>query len=34
VARRPISDEKAAAAVIIRALWKQLRRTHLLRRVK
>ena len=34
VARRPIADEAAAAAVIIRALWKQLRRTHPLRRVK
>lgn len=34
VARRPIADEAAAAAVIIRALWNQLRRTHPLRRVK
>jgi hypothetical protein len=34
VARRPVADETAAAAVIIRALWKQLRRTHPLRRVK
>jgi hypothetical protein len=34
VARRPIADESAAAAAIIRALWKQLRRTHPLRRVK
>lgn len=34
VARRPIRDEAAAAAVIIHALWKQLRRTHLLRRIK
>ena len=34
VARRPVADEAAAAAVIIRALWKQLRRTHPLRSVK
>lgn len=34
VARRPVADETAAAAVIIRALWKQLRRTHPLRSVK
>jgi hypothetical protein len=34
VARRPVADEEAAAAVIIHALWKQLRQTHPLRRVK
>lgn len=34
VARRPIADEAAAAAVIVRSLWKQLRQTHPLRRVK
>lgn len=34
VGRRPLKNESEAAAVIIRALWKQLRRTHPLRRVK
>ena len=34
VGRRPLKDESEAAAVIIRALWKQLRRTHPLRRVR
>jgi hypothetical protein len=34
VGRRPLKDESEAAAVIIRALWKQLRRSHPLRRVK
>jgi hypothetical protein len=31
---RPLADEKDAAAVIIRELWKRLRVTHTLRRVK
>jgi hypothetical protein len=34
VARRSIKTEEAAARLIIRELWKQLRRTHALRRVK
>lgn len=34
VARRPINDESQAAAVIIRSLWKQLRRSYMLRLVK
>jgi hypothetical protein len=34
VARRPISDESQAAAVIIRSFWMQLRRTHRLRLIK
>jgi hypothetical protein len=34
VGRRPLKNESEAAAVIIRALWKQLRGTHPLRRVK
>ncbi len=34
VGRRPLKTESEAAAVIIRALWKQLRRTHPLRCVK
>jgi hypothetical protein len=34
VARRSIPDESQAAAVIIRSLWKQLRRTYTLRLVK
>jgi hypothetical protein len=33
-ARRPLTDEKDAAGVIIRELWKRLRATHTLRRVK
>ena len=33
-ARRPLTDEKDAAAVIIRELWKRLRATHTLRCVK
>jgi hypothetical protein len=33
-ARRPLADEKDAAAVMIRELWKRLRATHPLRRVK
>jgi hypothetical protein len=33
-ARRPLADEADAAAVIIRELWKRLRATHTLRRVK
>jgi hypothetical protein len=34
VARRSIKTEEAAARLIIRELWKQLRRTHALRRIK
>ncbi len=34
VARRPVQDAEDAAAVIIGELWRQLRRTHPLRRVK
>ena len=34
VARRSIKTEEAAARLIIRELWKLLRRTHALRRVK
>jgi hypothetical protein len=34
VARRPLKDERDAAAVIVRALWKQLQHSHTLRRVK
>jgi hypothetical protein len=34
VARRPLADETDAAAVILRELWKRLRVTHTLRRVK
>jgi hypothetical protein len=34
VGRRPLKNESEAAAVIIRALWKQLRRSHPLRRIK
>lgn len=34
VGRRSLKNESEAAAVIIRTLWKQLRRTHPLRRVK
>jgi hypothetical protein len=34
VARRPIADEDQASAVILRELWKQLRRTYVLRLVK
>ncbi|MGE5258047.1 MAG: YpsA SLOG family protein [Hyphomicrobiales bacterium] len=34
VGRRPLKNESEAAGVIIRALWKQLRRSHPLRRVK
>lgn len=33
-ARRPLRDETDAAAVVIRELWKRLRASHILRRVK